>query len=173
LSSRTGGACSVGRLLAPVSVGSPSSAVCGRTPGLQGPRCAPASPVPDGTGLRWPSPAARVPAGLEGGRLALPVEHQPNRGGAALCLTAATPATGEPRILATYESDDGTRQLVGQRINGRVALSDVPAGDAGKVYLVERHLPSTAELDGLVADYLALAAELGRPPLRSDWILDA
>jgi hypothetical protein len=86
---------------------------------------------------------------------------------------AATQVTGRPKILATYESDDGTRQLVGQRINGRVALSDVPAGDAGKVYLVERHLPSKAELDGLVADYLALAARLGRPPLRGDWILDA
>jgi hypothetical protein len=90
-----------------------------------------------------------------------------------MSLTAARPATGQAKILATYESDDGTRQLVGQRINGRVALSDVPAGDAGKVYLVERHLPSKAELDGLVADYLALAARLGRPPLRGDWILDA
>jgi hypothetical protein len=49
----------------------------------------------------------------------------------------------------------------------------VPAGDAGKVYLVERHLASRAELDGLVADYLALAAQLDRPPPRSDWILDA
>ena len=52
-----------------------------------------------------------------------------------------------------------------------VALSDIPAGDAGKVYLVERHVASTAELDGLVADYLALASELQRPPLREDWIL--
>jgi hypothetical protein len=29
-----------------------------------------------------------------------------------------------------------------------------------------------AELDGLVADYLTLAAQLDRPPLRSDWILE-
>jgi hypothetical protein len=90
-----------------------------------------------------------------------------------MSTTAARSAAGQPKVLATYESDDGTRQLVGQRINGRVALSDVPAGDAGRVYLVERHLPCQAELDGLVADYLALAAQLGRPPLRSDWILDA
>jgi hypothetical protein len=46
---------------------------------------------------------------------------------------AARQATGQPKILATYESDVGTGQLVGQRIDGRVALSDVPAGDAGKV----------------------------------------
>jgi hypothetical protein len=33
-------------------------------------------------------------------------------------------------------------------------------------------VPCKRELDGLVDDYLALAAELGRPPLRGDWILD-
>ena len=86
--------------------------------------------------------------------------------------TAAKPATGRSEILATYHCDEGARQLVGQRIDGRVALSDIPAGDHGKVYLVERHLPCQAELDGLVADYLALAVQLRRPPLRRDWILD-
>jgi hypothetical protein len=86
---------------------------------------------------------------------------------------AATPTsrtTGEPEVRATYECDEGTRQLVGQRINGRVALSDVPVS-VGKVYLVERHVTSMAELEAIEADYLALAATLGRPPLRSDWIL--
>ena len=82
------------------------------------------------------------------------------------------PATGQPRILASYESDDGPRQLVGQRIDGKVALSDIPAGDEGRVYLVERHLACQAELDGLVADYLALAAQLGRAPMKHDWIFD-
>ena len=84
----------------------------------------------------------------------------------------STPASGEPTVLASYEYDEGTRQLVGPRINGRVALSDVPAGDQGKVYLIERHLPSMAELNGLVADYLAMATELDRPPLRSGWLLN-
>jgi hypothetical protein len=99
------------------------------------------------------------------------MERRPNREGAAMTATAR-PATGEPTVLATYECDEGTRQLVGQRIDGRVALSDVPAGDQGKVYLIERHLPFMAELDGLVADYLTLATQLDRPPLRSDWILE-
>ena len=84
----------------------------------------------------------------------------------------APPASGEPTVLASYECDEGTRQLVGQRINSRVALSDVPTGDEGRVYLIERHLPCMAELDGLVADYLALATQLDRPPLRRDWILN-
>jgi hypothetical protein len=108
-----------------------------------------------------------------GGRVALLVEPKTDRGGAAMNATrAARPATGEQKVLATYECDEGTRQLVGQRIDGRVALSDIPAGDHGNVYLIERHLPSKRELDGLAADYLALAVQLGRPPLRGDWILD-
>ena len=87
--------------------------------------------------------------------------------------TASDQTTGEAKVLATYECDEGTRQLVGKRISGTVALSDIPAGDQyqGKVYLVERRVPCMAELDGLIDDYLALAAQLGRPPLRSDWIL--
>jgi hypothetical protein len=101
------------------------------------------------------------------------VEPKTDREGAAMNATsaAAGPATGEQKVLATYECDEGTRQLVGQRIDGQVALSDIPAGDHGEVYLIERHVPCKAELEGLVADYLVLTDRLGRPPLRGDWIL--
>jgi hypothetical protein len=54
------------------------------------------------------------------------------------------------------------------RVSGCQSFAHSSAGDHGKVYLIERHVPNRAELDGLVADYLALANELGRPPLRSD-----
>jgi hypothetical protein len=37
-------------------------------------------------------------------------------------------------------------------------------------YLIERRVSSMTELDGLVADYIALATELARPPMQSDWI---
>jgi hypothetical protein len=88
-------------------------------------------------------------------------------------MTAVSkPATGRPKILATYECDEGARQLVAQRINGRVALSDVPVGDQGRVYLVERHLACMGELEGLAAAYAEHGEQLGRPPLRADWILD-
>jgi hypothetical protein len=86
-------------------------------------------------------------------------------------MTTHTRSSGQQRVLGRYECDEGPRQLVAQRLDGKVALSDIPAGEAGKVYLVERHVPSTAELDGLVADYLAVADRLQRPPLREDWIL--
>jgi hypothetical protein len=86
--------------------------------------------------------------------------------------TPTSPTTGAPAVRGDYDCDEGPRQLVAQRINGRVVLSDVPASDHGKVYLIERHVPSMADLDGLEADYLALAAQVGRPPLRSDWIFE-
>ena len=86
--------------------------------------------------------------------------------------TTTHTSPGQPQILASYRCDEGLRRLVGQRINGTVALSDIPAGDQGQVYLIERQLHSQAELDGLVADYLSLAADLDRPPLRADWLLD-
>ena len=79
--------------------------------------------------------------------------------------TAQKQITGEPNARARYDCDEGTRQLVAQRIKGVVALSDVPVGDEGRVHLVERRLESLAELDALVADYLDKAQELGRCPL--------
>jgi hypothetical protein len=100
------------------------------------------------------------------------MEHRTNREGATMNTTVSEPVTGEPELRATYNSDEGTRQLVGQRIKGRVALSDIPIGSRGKVYLVERHVHCMHELEALEADYLALAARLGRPPLRSDWIFE-
>jgi hypothetical protein len=85
-------------------------------------------------------------------------------------MGASTPPVGQPEVLARYQCDEGTRKLVGQRIGGTVALSDVPAGGDGKVYLVERHLASMKELEAVIADYRQLAAALGRPPMAADWI---
>jgi hypothetical protein len=79
--------------------------------------------------------------------------------------------TSDPEILARYQCSEGIRQLVSQQVAGRVALSDIPAGAHGKVYLIERHIPSSSELDGIVGDYLALAAELGRPPMAESWFV--
>ena len=80
-------------------------------------------------------------------------------------MSTAQSSAGERRILARYAADEGERQLVAQRINGRVALSDVPAGEQGRVHLVERHVGALDELDALVEDYLAKAAECGRCPM--------
>ena len=88
-----------------------------------------------------------------------------------MTATTSKAATGQPQVLNTYECQEGTRQLVAQRINGKVALSDIPGGDHGKVYLVERHIPGLDELNGIAYDYCQLAETLGRPPMERDWIL--
>jgi hypothetical protein len=76
--------------------------------------------------------------------------------------TAPTTTTaGEPHVVGSYRSDVGERQLVAQRIDGRVALSDIPTGDDGCVHLIERYVTSKAELDGLAAAYLEHAEQLG------------
>ena len=39
---------------------------------------------------------------------------------------------GKPRELARYQLPEGTRAVVAQRIDGRVALSDVPVDHADR-----------------------------------------
>jgi hypothetical protein len=71
---------------------------------------------------------------------------------------------GTPHELARYQLADGsTRALIAQRINGRVAISDLPTTDEGRVYLVERHVASQAEMDALVAAYIEDSTRRGEP----------
>jgi hypothetical protein len=70
---------------------------------------------------------------------------------------------GERVELARYQLDSGERVLVGQRVNGAVAVADVPAGDTGRVYLVERRVESKADLNGLIAAYVADSRRRGAP----------
>jgi hypothetical protein len=73
-------------------------------------------------------------------------------------------SAGERRELGRYELPDGDeRVLYGQRINGQVAVSDVPARDAGRVFLVERHVESQAALEGLVEAYIWDSIARGEP----------
>ena len=49
-------------------------------------------------------------------------------------------------------------------------LYDIPAhGNTGTRYLVERGLTTNAELQALIADYLATAKRLGYPPMHG-WL---
>jgi len=94
------------------------------------------------------------------------MQRDHNQGGTPMSATTANQPTGEQRVLASYETDEGTRQLVAQRVNGTVALSDIPTADHGRVHLVERQLSSLAELEALVADYLEQARKARRCPMR-------
>jgi hypothetical protein len=72
-------------------------------------------------------------------------------------------AAGVRRELARYQLPEGTRAVVAQRIDGRVAISDVPVDHPGRVYLIERHVHSQAELAGLVAAYVEHSQQDGCP----------
>lgn len=80
---------------------------------------------------------------------------------------------GDRHELARYELPDGTqRVLCAQRIDGRVAISDLPdTNHDGRVYLVERHVESKAAMEGLVAAYVHDALRRGEPAiLLPSWI---
>jgi len=68
----------------------------------------------------------------------------------------SAPQVGERVELARYQTSSGERILYGQRIDGVVRVTDVPASGHGRAYLVERELEQdgNAALNALVADYV-------------------
>ncbi len=72
---------------------------------------------------------------------------------------------GVRRLYAEYEITSGKRGLYAQRIDGHIALTDAPLHDEGRVYLVERHVQSLAELDGLCAAYIEDATQADEPAI--------
>lgn len=75
-----------------------------------------------------------------------------------------TPA-GRTVELKRYRIPDGERALHAQRIDGRVAVMDVPVDHDARVYLVERHVPSQAELQGLADEYAQRSESCGMPAI--------
>jgi hypothetical protein len=73
---------------------------------------------------------------------------------------------GTPRELARYQLPNGhERALIAQRINGRVAITDTPTSEEGRVYLVERHIESQAAMHALAAEYVAESLQRGEPAI--------
>lgn len=54
-------------------------------------------------------------------------------------------------VAGTYEADEGTRQLVGQRVDGIVRTTDRRKDAAGRSYLVDEGIGCMAELDAIIA----------------------
>jgi hypothetical protein len=77
------------------------------------------------------------------------------------------PQVGERVELARYRIGGGERILYGQRIDGVVRVTDLPARGRGRAYLVERELErdGNAALKALVADYVEQAGRLGAIPM--------
>ncbi len=74
---------------------------------------------------------------------------------------------GERTELARYTVPAGQRVLYGQRVNGVVRVTDVPAGGRGRAYLVERELEQDGydALRALVTDYVKQAGLLEDVPV--------
>jgi hypothetical protein len=85
--------------------------------------------------------------------------------GPAAARRRPAPVVGKRSELARHTVTDGERILYGQRIDGVVRVTDRPAGEGGRAYLVERGLDTKGELDALIADYLQQATKLDTPPL--------
>ena len=80
--------------------------------------------------------------------------------------TGPPKATSEAMVLATYRCDEGTRQLVGQRVDGVPRITDRPDGEGGRCYLVEDNISSMPELQAILDDYLAKAKQIGYAPMQ-------
>ena len=72
--------------------------------------------------------------------------------------TQSASQTKERVELARYTVSAGERVIHGQRVLGVVRLVDDPARGRDRHYVIERELTSMAELEAIVADYLAQAA---------------
>jgi hypothetical protein len=83
------------------------------------------------------------------------VEHRGGRTGHRVELARYTVASGDERIV------------YGQRVDGVVRVTDVPARGHGRAYLVERGLEEDgySALKALVADYLVQAELLAAVPM--------
>jgi len=60
---------------------------------------------------------------------------------------------GQTVELRRYRIPAGQRAVRAQRIDGRVAVIDVPVDHPDRVYLIERHVHSYDELTGLADEY--------------------
>jgi hypothetical protein len=85
--------------------------------------------------------------------------------GPAASRRRRAPVVGKRTELARYTVTEGERILYGQRIDGIVRVTDRPAREGARAYLVERGLETKNELDALITDYLQQAAKLDSPPL--------
>jgi hypothetical protein len=74
---------------------------------------------------------------------------------------------GERIELARYSVPVGERVVYGQRVNGVVRVTDLPACSRGRAYLVERELEQDGydALKALVSDYLDQAELLEDVPM--------
>jgi len=80
---------------------------------------------------------------------------------------ARSTSVGERTELARYTAKGEERVIYGQRINGRVRVTDRPAAGSGRSYLIERGVERDgySALKALVADYVGEGQRLDEVPM--------
>jgi hypothetical protein len=75
----------------------------------------------------------------------------------------------EPTEMARYKLSAGERVIYGERIHGRVRVTDRPCAAPGRSYVVEHDLEQDGypALIALLADYIERARELDEVPMAS------
>jgi len=91
--------------------------------------------------------------------------NRSDRGDTVSTVLAPSTPSGNRVEQARYSTPRGARVLYAQRIAGRVALVDVPLDHDDRVLLVERHVTSLAELQGIVSAYVEHSISAGCPAL--------
>jgi hypothetical protein len=74
-------------------------------------------------------------------------------------------SAGQIVELKRYRIPAGQRAIKAQRIAGQVAVMDVPVDHADRVYLIERHIQSQAELHGVANAYAQHSEAAGIPAI--------
>jgi hypothetical protein len=69
-----------------------------------------------------------------------------------------------PRVeLARYLTSDGERVIYAVRVGGMVVVSDWPADQAGRAFVIERGVSCARELYALVTDYVDQSIQRDEP----------
>jgi hypothetical protein len=92
----------------------------------------------------------------------------------AQAAAAERPTVGERTELARYTAGGEERVIFGQRVDGVVRVTDRPADDGGRSYLIERGLEQDgyAALQALIDEYKRDAQRLNRVPMATSAIRD-
>ena len=78
-------------------------------------------------------------------------------------MSAVESCAGPRRELARYLTSDGERVIYAVRVAGMVVVSDWPADEAGRAFVIERGVSCARELYALVTDYVDQSIERDEP----------
>src|SRR4051812_24076166 len=78
-------------------------------------------------------------------------------------MTAVDSFAGPRRELARYLTSDGERVIYAVRVGGVVVVSDWPADQAGRAFVIERGVSCARELSARVTDYVDQSTERDEP----------